>query len=316
MDHPLISVVINSYNQAAFLEETIRSVIEQDYPNTELLLVDGGSNDGSLEIIRKYQDHFQWWVSEPDQGQADGINKGLRRATGDMVAWLNSDDYYLPGALSRAASAFAVHPQAALWYGDVVAVDENGDPFHNIPCGQYELKDLMTFHILNQPAVFMNRQALNKAGYLDLQYHYLLDHQLWLRMALQGELIHSPEVWAAGRYHSAAKNIANAGKFGEEAYRIATWLLTDDSYQSQAGIMCKSIQAGAHRMNARYLLDADQPRSAFVAYWKGLVSDFAIIRPELHRMLYCLFAMIGLKPLKSLYLRLRRFLQPVNMESK
>lgn len=315
MEQPRISIVINSFNQSKYLEQTILSVLEQDYPNFEILLVDGESTDGSQDIIKKYGNRFTWWVSEPDQGQADGINKGLRRASGVIVAWLNSDDYYLPNTLQRVAAAYTENPDASIWYGDVVAVDENGKPFHNIPCARYELTDLMKFKIINQPAVFMNGQALRQSGYLDPTYHYLLDHHLWLRIAAKGPMHYSPVIWAAGRYHANAKNIANAEQFGRDAYRIAEWLITDTAYQKQSLPIHKSIRAGAHRINARYLLDADKPGKALLGYLKGLFADPSIVLPEFHRMLYCLLAILGLKPLKSLYLSMRRFLQPVKTDS-
>lgn len=315
MEQPRISIVINSFNQATYLEQTILSVLEQGYENYEILLVDGGSTDGSLDIIRKYCNKFAWWVSEPDQGQGDGINKGLCRASGTIVAWLNSDDYYTPNTLKKVASAYNKNKNAALWYGDVIAVDETGKPFHNIPCAQYSLIDLMKFKIINQPAVFMNGTALRESGYLDPSYHYLLDHHLWLRIAANGPMFYSPEIWAAGRFHEDAKNIANAELFGRDAYRIAEWLITDASYKEISLPIKKSIQAGAHRINARYLLEADKPVKALKGYWNGMLADPAIVLPEFHRMLYCLFAMLGLKPLKSLYLSMRRFLQPVKTDS-
>lgn len=315
MESPRISIVINSFNQSNYLEQTILSVLEQNYPNFEILLVDGGSTDGSQDIIRKYSKRFTWWVSEPDQGQADGINKGLRQASGDIVAWLNSDDYYLPNTLQRVVAAYIEKPDASIWYGDVVAVDENGKPFHNIPCAKYELSDLMKFKIINQPAVFMNGQALQRSGYLDPTYHYLLDHHLWLRIAALGPMHYSPEIWAVGRYHPNAKNIASAEQFGKDAYRIKEWLITDASYIKQSLPIQNSIRAGAHRINARYLLDADQPGKAFIGYLKGLFADPFIVLPEFHRMVYCLLAMIGLKPLKFIYLSMRRFLQPVKTDT-
>lgn len=310
-DLPLISVVVNSFNQAEFLEQTLRSVLDQDYPRVELLVVDGGSTDGSLEIIQRYANQIRWWVSEKDSGQAQGINKGLQRATGEITAWLNSDDFYYPGTLRKAAEAFALHPEAGLIYGDVMAVDSNGKPFHRMKTGDVQVDELMTFHILNQPGVFMRRSILKSAGYLDPSYHYLLDHQLWLRIAIRSGMVHVPEVWAAGRFHPAAKNVAQAANFGAEAFRIADWLFRDPYTTARAETLAPSIRAGAYRINARYLLDSGAPKPALSSYWKGLAADPAIILPELHRMVYALFSLAGLSSLKKVYFKVRAFLHPV-----
>jgi glycosyltransferase involved in cell wall biosynthesis len=313
-DLPLVSVVINSFNQAAYLEETILSVLKQDYPRMEVLLVDGGSSDGSLEIIQRYAEKFTWWVSEKDSGQAEGINKGFQHASGSLVAWLNSDDYYLPGAVSRAAAKFQQSPDAVLIYGDVMAVDGQGQPIHQMRTGDWQLADLMEFHILNQPAVFINGDILRKTGGLDLGYHYLLDHQLWLRLATHGRMVHVTENWAAGRFHAAAKNVAAAARFGEEAYRIADWLHGTAPYDVIGRGRWQRVQAGAHRLNARYLLDGGQPRQALAAYLKGLREYAPLVLPEWHRMLYGLLSLAGLAGLKRLYLQLRGMLQPAKLK--
>lgn len=311
---PLVSIVINSYNQAAYLEQTIQSVLQQDYPNLEVLLVDGGSTDDSLEIIKRYADRFEWWISEKDKGQAEGINKGLNRAKGELAAWLNSDDYYLPEAISRAVSQWRSQPDAVLIYGDVIAVDEHGKTINRMKTGDWQLQDLMEFKIINQPAVFMNRNALVAAEGLDTNYHYLLDHHLWLRIASQGKMVHVSEVWAAGRFHSAAKNIASAEKFGEEAYRMVEWMKRTPPFETQAVGRWNKVTAGAHRINARYLLDAGNPGGSLKAYWLGLRTYPPAVLPEAHRMLYALLSMAGLGSIKRIYYSLRRLVRPVKMD--
>ena len=198
---PLVSIVTPSYNQAAYLETAMRSVLEQDYPNIEYLVADGGSDDGSVEIIQSYASRLTWWVSEKDKGQADGANKGFRRARGEFVGWLNSDDVYHPGAIAGAVAAFQANPQAGMVFSDVDSIDGSGQLINVMRFGQRTLEDLMAFKIISQPGVFMRRSLLEQVGYLDPQYHLLLDHHLWLRMALKAPLIYVPGArWAAGSF--------------------------------------------------------------------------------------------------------------------
>src|SRR6266545_7557430 len=149
----LVSIVTPSFNQASYLEQTLRSVLEQDYPSVEYIVVDGASTDGSVDIIKKYSDRLAWWVSEKDQGQGEAINKGLSRAQGEIIAWLNSDDYYLPNAISAAVKIFDQNPEVVLVYGDMLAVDENSQTINVLKYKQYSLEDLLCFQIIGQPAV-------------------------------------------------------------------------------------------------------------------------------------------------------------------
>lgn len=129
---PKISVVTPSFNQAAYLERTLRSVLDQGYPNLEYIVIDGGSTDGSVEIIRRYADRLAFWTSEADRGQTDAINKGLRRATGEWVAWQNSDDIYYPGAFHDLSAVAAKHPKAGLIIADMMLIDEHDRPLRDI----------------------------------------------------------------------------------------------------------------------------------------------------------------------------------------
>jgi len=306
-DPPLVSIVTPSFNQARYLEETVRSVLEQDYPRLEYIVVDGASSDGSVDIIQKYAKKLAWWVSEPDSGQADAINKGLSRATGEIVAWLNSDDYYLPGAISAAVAAFEAHPNAALLYGNMLAVDEHGETINLLHYQQLKLEDLLCFQIVGQPAVFFRREALERAGGVDPTYHFLLDHHLWLRIALIGRLLHVDETWAAARYHPEAKNRARAAEFGQEAFRILDWAQqTQPRLASVLVDVKRRARASAHRFDARYLLDGGQPWAALKAWTRALFIHPPTALARLNILVSALLQLSGLGRLRESYLRRRR----------
>ena len=251
----LVSIVTPSLNQAPFLEEAMRSVLEQDYKDIEYIVVDGGSTDGSPDIIRKYSERLHWWVSEKDQGQAQAINTGFAHAHGQIAAWLNSDDAYLPGAVSAAVRAFEEHPAAVMVYANTNAVDERGRVINTLSYRQLSLEDLLCFQIIGQPAVFMRRAALQAAGGLDTQLHLLLDHQLWIKLAAQGQIVHVEGTWAAARFHPGAKNRARAAEFGAEAFRVLDWARGEPRVAPTLRGVARRARASAHRVNA--LKEAD-----------------------------------------------------------
>lgn len=304
---PLVSVITPSYNQATFLEQTLRSVLEQDYPNLEYWVIDGGSIDNSLEIIKRYADKLAGWVSEKDRGQADGVNKGFATATGEIVGWLNSDDLYYPGAISDAVDAFRQHPDASFVFSDVESIDEDGNAFNLMRYGDWKLADLMSFKIIGQPGVFMRREVLEQAGYLDLSYNYLLDVQLWLRMAAIAEPQYiQGKVWAAARMHSEAKNMAQAEKFGEEAFTVAKWLCEDPRFYPLSAQIFKKIWAGAHRLNAFYLVEAGKHKEALKSYVHMLRYQPIPSGNTLRRMLYSALSALGIMRSREWYDRKRK----------
>ena len=188
---PKISIITPSYNQGQFLEETILSVLNQDYPNLEYIIIDGGSTDNSVDIIKKYEDHLAYWVSEKDRGQTHAINKGFRRATGDIVNWLNSDDLLEQGELKTLAKEIEKNPSADFYFGDFSVIDNEGKKLFSRKCCPYQFATLFWGRQLSsQPAVFFRRDLLENIGYLDESLNFCMDTEFWIRSAYNGAKFH------------------------------------------------------------------------------------------------------------------------------
>jgi len=304
-DLPLVSIVTPSYNQARFLEATLRSVLEQDYPNMEYLVVDGASSDGSVEIIHRYADRLAWWVSEKDSGQPEAINKGLRRARGEFVGWLNSDDIYLPGAVTAAVKVFQSHPQAGLVYSDAQAIDADGKPFNLMRARQYALADLMAFNIICQPAAFMRRSVLDETGYLDPAYQLLMDNLLWMCMARMAPIVYTPQIWAAARYHDQAKNRTRGAAYGQEARRLIADLKSRPEFAKPLQVDEKRIFAGVERFDGFYLTDSGRPQEALHSYWRAFRLYPKMAAQDWKHVLPAFLSWLGLENARRWYDRLR-----------
>jgi glycosyltransferase involved in cell wall biosynthesis len=222
---PLISIVVPSFNQGRFLREALDSIFCQNYPRLEVILMDGGSTDESVDIIKKYAGNVTYWISEPDEGQSHAINKGFDNSTGDVVAWLNSDDFYLPGAFEAIARAYQENPVASFYFGDGWRVDEDGRskggffPDHHMCFDRIGL--IFGLNYILQPATFINRNYLSKAGFLNPSLRYGMDTDLWIR--LSG--ITPPEpvsaFLAASREYGVTKTSKGSFERVEELRRIA-----------------------------------------------------------------------------------------------
>lgn len=218
---PKVSIVTPSFNQAPFLEQTLRSVLEQDYPNLEYIVIDGGSTDGSCEIIQKYADRLAYWQSQPDQGQTDAINQGFAHATGEILAWLNSDDLLLPGAVSAAVRALEEHPEAAMVYGDALLINAQGETIGKFPAAQTDHRKLRRGYVhIPQQASFFRAELWRKVGPLDVSFYFAMDYDLWVRLAALAPLVYVPQLWAAFRLHGEGKSIAADDRCWPEMLRV------------------------------------------------------------------------------------------------
>lgn len=220
--HPLVSIITPSFNQGKFLEETILSVLNQDYAKIEYIVVDGGSSDNTLDVIKKYQSRLACWISEPDKGQTDAINKGFSRANGEIIAWLNSDDVYYADAVSQAVQYLLDHPQIGMVYGDLDFIDENGKLVGKFNAAQTDLPRLRRGYVhIPQPSAFFRADLWKQVGPLDASFFFAMDYDLWTRISAVSELKYLPgKAWAKFRLHSDGKTVNADDRCWPEMLRV------------------------------------------------------------------------------------------------
>ena len=219
--HPKVSIITPSFNQGRFLEASIRSVLEQTYPNIEYIVVDGGSKDESLGIIEKYRDRLAWWVSEKDKGHADALNKGFSHATGDILAWLNSDDIYFPDAVAEAVAILADHPEVGMVYGDADLIDNSGVTIGQFGAKQTGYRQMLRGSVhIPQASTFFRADLWQRVGPLDLSLFFSFDYDLWVRFAKVSQLLYVPKRWAQFRIHDDGKTIVNDDRCYPDMLRV------------------------------------------------------------------------------------------------
>src|SRR5262245_6770091 len=220
---PRVTIVTPSFNQGGFIEETIRSVLLQDYPDLEYLIIDGGSSDDTVQIIKKYEPWIHYWVSEPDRGQSHAINKGFERAQGEIVAWLNSDDTYEPHAIEIAVRHMVTR-HAAIVYGNCNLVDQAGVPYQVVVPPAVTLDSLLRFWINfstpPQPAIFFRRQVLEAVGLLDESLHYVMDYELWVRIARKYPFSYFDAAIGNYRMQRNSKTVSALDRMVRERYQV------------------------------------------------------------------------------------------------
>jgi glycosyltransferase involved in cell wall biosynthesis len=205
MEYPKITIITPSFNQGKYLEETILSVLGQNYPNIEYIIFDGGSSDNSLDIIRKHEKNIAFWKSEPDKGQSDAINKGLRIATGEIIGWLNSDDLLTPGSLFKIAEVFQ-DPKVSIIFSPINMIDSNSNINAVSDRKIMDLKSMLFgSQVVNQEGIFWRRKVHEKIGYIDIGLNYAMDFDFFLRCCMQFKPTFVSHVFASHRKHAAQK---------------------------------------------------------------------------------------------------------------
>ncbi|MBA2381790.1 MAG: glycosyltransferase [Chloroflexi bacterium] len=253
---PLISVVTPSFNQASFLDRTIRSVLDQDYPQIEYFVLDGGSSDGSPEIIKSYEARLASWRSEPDGGQASAINEGWARSTGSILGWINSDDYYLPGTLAYVAAIFANRPDASLVYGRCEVVNDRGDHQGYIGHEYERLGMLHGVQAMPQPSTFVRRSLYEEVGPIDESLFYSMDFDFFLRAAARTSPVFVRRPLAAFTVHSEAKTTAGRARSRKETFEVA---LRHATSAERPGIRARALRAQVFHLlpgAAKHWIDA------------------------------------------------------------
>lgn len=220
MSTPLISIIIPTLNQGRFIEQTLASVTGQGWPRLEIIVIDGGSTDGTQAIVERYRHAVTHFVSEPDSGQANAINKGMRHSKGDILAWLNSDDYYLPLTLSRAAAALNDVTQPHLVYGGCVMLFESEDRALMARAEPFDPLRLTYCDLIYQPSAFWTRSLWEKTGELAERYHFVMDWDWWLRASANGKVQPLQDYLAVYRFHDAHKTSTSSTRRTEEILEL------------------------------------------------------------------------------------------------
>lgn len=288
-----ISVVVPSYNQGKFIRRTIDSILDQGYPDLELIVMDGGSTDETLAVLKSYGDRI-FWQSAPDRGQTQAVNNGWKHATGEILGWVNSDDILLPGALRAVADCYQSQPAIQWLYGHCRYIDAADRVLGDYPTRPYNFETLIKNiqNYIPQPAVFLRREVIGDVGYLNETLHYVMDLEYWLRLGMRFPAFYLDQPLACLRLHQEAKSVASFEKFSLELATVMESFFTRTDLPENLRCLKTASLARA------YLLAAD------MNFWAGdlhAARQFALKSWQqqpfhLHRLyLYLLLGKTGLR---------------------
>ena len=266
-EQPRVSVVTPSYNQGSFLEETMLSVLNQKYPNLEYMVMDGGSADASVEIIKKYATRLSYWQTRKDRGPADAINQGWKRASGKILCYLNSDDVLVENAIQIVVDAFQNHPDADVIYGDTTFVDEKGVFIKNAPSEIFDLKNIFTTwkDPIYQPSAFLRKELIDRNGYLDESFQFCFDFEYWIRIAETTRFLRLPLNLSFARSHVSCKSVAQQDVQARELMRIYR-IVRDKPSFTNSGVSKIEAEKALYFRAAEHFLHAGHKREAFSAH--------------------------------------------------
>jgi len=240
--YPLVSIITPSYNQGEFIRETIESVLSQDYPNIEYIIIDGGSTDNTIQILQEYESKLSF-LSEIDEGQADAVNKGIAFAQGEIIGWLNSDDLYYPNAVSRIVEIFNDHPAIDVVYGEGCHITKSGTVIARYPTESFHYQKLAERCFICQPTVFIRKKCLNSIGSLDKNLDLCMDYDLWIRIGKEYNFYYYPEEIAKSRIYPENKTLSRIDEVFTEVlemihshygYYPISWIYGYEKYKSQS----------------------------------------------------------------------------------
>lgn len=290
-NQPLVSVVTPAYNQGKFLRDTIESVLTQDYPNIELMVLNDGSTDNTEDILKEYTGRI-YWETQKNMGQTATINKGWRNTKGEIITWLNSDDTYLPGAVRAGVEYLVAHPETGIVFADSIFTKADGTPLERTrPLPPFDYYRFVTNceNPIPQPSSFIRRSVMEKAGELDPSYYYFMDWDFWLRAGLFCKIEYIPELWSTYRLHAESKTVAQAKKAAPElAYMYNKYFSRDDI---PADILAKKKKAMMNMYftsGGYYLAGLEDKKAGLMASKAFQVNPFGIFSfRSIHKYLFC-----------------------------
>lgn len=274
--NPKISVITPCRNMATFLTDCMDSVFEQNYPSVEYIVIDGASTDGTIDVIKKYENRLDYWVSEPDRGQSHAINKGFARATGDLLVWMNADDYFLPGAFREIADAWSTQPGAPFYFGDGLRVDAQKrfksrfTPDGRVRFDRHAL--LLGLNYILQPSTFISRKIVELSGGVDESLHYGMDSDLWMRLSTFGEPVPVQAALSASREYENTKTSTGSFARIEELRQISAKY---SGFDMTPGVLCYFFDELLRFRAAHPELLSAEVDKRIRQLWQATSSDFA-----------------------------------------